>query len=149
MSIVKKIKLKKPITFDFVLEALAETNPYTKPMFGATSVYIDNKIIFILRDKPDSSAEDNGVWLATTDEHHESLKKDFPNMRSIALFGPGTTGWQVLPAEADNFEETVMKACECVLNGDIRIGKIPKSKLSRNRKKMTAKPKTSRRKVSK
>jgi hypothetical protein len=55
-------------------------------MFGCTAIYVGEKIALILRQKP-SYERDNGVWLATTREHHESLRQDFPNMRSIALLG--------------------------------------------------------------
>jgi hypothetical protein len=78
----------------------------------------------ILRDKRDKTA-DNGVWLATTEEHHESLRREFPNMRSIGVLGRKVTGWQVLPAEAPDFEEAALRACELILAGDRRIGKIP------------------------
>lgn len=131
---------KKPIPFDFVLEALAEAEPATKPMFGCTAVYVGDQIVLILRDKEDSP-EDSGVWLATTGEHHESLQRDFPNMRSIQLFGPGTTGWQILPMDADDFEESVFKACELILRRDARIGKVPQIK--KKKAKVTPKKNTS------
>ena len=67
----------------------------------------------------------NGVWLATTEEHHQSLRREFPNMRSIQEFGKKVTGWQVLPAHAKHFEEAALRACELVLAGDPRIGKVP------------------------
>jgi hypothetical protein len=118
---------RKPIPFDFVLNELERLSPYTKPMFGCTSVYVGEKIVFILRKKG-TPAEDDGVWLATTAEHHQSLQKDFPSMRSIVVFGPGPTGWQVLPEDSEDFEESVLKACQMVLDGDSRIGKIPKSR---------------------
>jgi len=95
-------------------------------MFGCHAVYVEDKIVFILRDRKDH-VNDNGVWIATTKEHHQSLKEDFPSMRSIQLFGAETTGWQVLPLADDEFEPAVTKACELVLQGDIRIGKIPNS----------------------
>ena len=120
--------MPKPIPFEFVLDELQRLSPYTKPMFGCTSVYIGDQIVFILRQK-DPSDSDNGVWMATTAEHHESLQKEFPSLRSIRLFGPGPTGWQVLPLDADDFEESVLRACALVLKKDPRIGKIPKSKL--------------------
>lgn len=126
-------KKKKTIPFDFVIEALDELDPYLKPMFGAHGVYVDNKIVFILRDRPTSPA-DNGIWLATTGEHHKSLQKNFPSMRSIEMFGPGPTGWQVLPADAEDFEEAAFKACELVIKNDPRIGKIPKAKIKKPKK---------------
>ena len=66
-----------------------------------------------------------GVCLATTEEHHQSLRREFPNMRSIQEFGKRVTGWQVLPADAKDFEEAALRACELVLAGDPRIGKVP------------------------
>jgi hypothetical protein len=120
---------RKNIPFDFVLELLDRVQPYTRPMFGCTSVYVKDKIVLILRQR-EAHPEDNGVWIATTSEHHESLKKDFPSLRSIGLFeSQGPTGWQVLPEEAGDFEESVNKVCDFILAGDLRIGKIPKSKL--------------------
>ena len=49
-------------------------------------------------------------------------------MRSIAVFGGGTTGWQMLAAEDDGFEESVMRLCELNVAGDPRIGKVPVKK---------------------
>lgn len=125
----------KAIPFEFVLEAIGDLNPRTRPMFGCTAVYVDLKIVFILRDKEDHSF-DNGVWLATTVEYHESLRKDFPSMRSIKLFDSGgPTGWQNLPSDAPDFESAVLKACEFVMKKDLRIGKIPASKSLSSKKK--------------
>jgi hypothetical protein len=122
-------KSKKSIPFSFAIENLFAADPIVKPMFGAHAIYIENKIVLILRDKDDS---DSGIWIATTTEHHTSLKKDFPNMRSIQIFGSGTSSWQVLSKYDDDFETSVNLACELILKGDERIGKIPKPK---NRKK--------------
>lgn len=118
-------KSQKKIPFDFAIENLFTADPIVKPMFGAHAIYIGPRISLILRNKDD---EDSGVWIATTAEHHKSLQKDFPNMRTIKLFGTGTSSWQLLPMDADDFESSVNKACEFILKGDIRIGKIPKPK---------------------
>jgi len=118
------IKPRKAIPHEFVLDALAELGPRTNPMFGCLAVYVKEKIVLILRDKP-ASPVDNGVWLATTEEHHDSLRRDFPHMRSIKLLGKKVTGWQVLPVDAPDFEEASRLACELILAGDPRIGKIP------------------------
>jgi hypothetical protein len=121
------VKKKKRIPFDFVLDELGAADPETKPMFGCTAVYIREKIVVILRDKPGEKA-DNGVWLATTPDWHDSLRQEFPSMRSIAVLGTGVTGWQVLPADAPDFEQSVQKACALILRGDPRIGKVPASR---------------------
>ena len=94
-------------------------------MFGCVAVYVREKIVLALRDKRDATADDDGVWLATTAEHHESMRRDFPAMRSIRVLGKEVTGWQVLPAQAPDFEESALRACELIAAGDARIGKIP------------------------
>jgi hypothetical protein len=118
------VKQRKPVPYEFVLDAIAPLSPETRSMFGCLAVYVEDKIVLILREKRDVT-EDNGVWLATTEEHHQSLRREFPNMRSIRLFGKEVTGWQVLPADAQDFEEAALRACELVLGGDPRIGKVP------------------------
>jgi hypothetical protein len=125
-------KPKKAAPFAFVLETLEALQPRTNPMFGCLAVYVGPKIMLVLRDKP--GGRDNGVWLATTHEHHESLRAEFPSMRSISVLGRGKeTGWQILPAEAPDFEEAAQRACELIAARDPRIGKVPKTK-SRRRK---------------
>ena len=125
------IKQRKAVPHEFVLEAIAPLAPATRSMFGCLAVYIQDKIVLILRDKRDGTA-DNGVWLATTEEHHQSLRRDFPNMRSIQVFGKKVTAWQLLPADAEDFEEAALRACELVLAGDPRIGKVPVRRASRS-----------------
>jgi hypothetical protein len=122
-----RTEMKKPrsrVPHAFVLDALEPIGPVTKPMFGCLAVYVKEKIVLILRDHRDHPA-DNGVWLATTAEHHDSLRREFPDMRSIQLFGTPVTSWQVLPSDAGNFEESALHACELVLARDSRIGKVP------------------------
>lgn len=120
-----------------MLDALAELPPVTRRMFGCTAIYVEEKIVLILREKADSYPADNGVWLATTKEHHDSLRREFPNMRSIGLFGKKETAWQVLPSDCSDFEQAAVRACELVIEGDPRIGKIPNSR-SRTKKRKSA-----------
>jgi hypothetical protein len=126
VSAVFCFKQRKPVPHRFVLDTIAPLLPYTRPMFGCLATYLKDKIVLILRDKSESAA-DNGVWLATTEEHHESLRREFPNMRSIQVLGKPVTGWQVLPADAPDFEKAALCACELILAGDPRIGKVPGS----------------------
>ena len=120
---------RKVVPHEFVLDALAPLSPETRPMFGCLAVYVGEKIVLVLREKP-TYPKDNGVWLATTPEHHESLRSEFPDMRSIGVLGKKVTGWQVLPSDAEDFESAAMHACELVLAGDPRIGKIPQRRRS-------------------
>jgi hypothetical protein len=124
-------KQRKRIPHEFVLGALSALSPRTRSMFGCLAIYVEEKIVLILRDKHGDTA-DNGVWLATTEQHHESLRREFPNMRSIKIFQKRVTGWQVLPADAPDFEEAALRACELVLSRDPRIGKVPKAKRRRH-----------------
>src|SRR6266487_2130321 len=117
-------KQRKTIPHAFVLDAISTLSPYTRPMFGCLAIYVKDKIVLILRDKPKSTA-DNGVWLATTQEHHHSLRREFPNMRSIQVLGKAVTGWQVLPVDAPDFEAAALRACELIVARDPRIGKVP------------------------
>ena len=115
----------KAVPHEFVLDEIARLAPVTRPMFGCLAVYVEDKIVLTLRDKQKSRA-DNGVWLATTTEHHESLQREFPRMRSIRVFGKKPTQWQVLPADDPDFEAAAIRACCLILARDPRIGKIPK-----------------------
>ena len=118
---------RKKIPFDFVLDYLFSLNFTVKQMFGMFAIYVDKKIMLILRKRSDHP-ETNGVWVATSSEHHKSLKKEIPSLRSISIYSKGLreTEWQVIPEDAEAFESHVMKVCELIKNGDRRIGRIPK-----------------------
>lgn len=128
------MKKKTSIPFEFVLEQLYSVNVEIRPMFGCFGVYVHNKIVLMLRKKT-SSVRDNGVWLATDKEYHDSLKQIFPSMRTISVFGGKESNWQNLPADANDFEEMVMRACELILRGDNRIGRETKRKSSAGKSK--------------
>ena len=127
--------MKKPasIPFDFVLEQLFSVDPRVKPMFGCHAIYVGPKIVMILRDKKGSHEDDNGIWISTKTEHHASLKKIFPAMRSINVLGNGATNWQIIPADTDDFEESAIKICDLILKNDPRIGNIPKARKPRQK----------------
>lgn len=120
-------KSKSSVPFEFVLENLNRLNFTLKAFFGCHSIYVGDNLYLTLRKKKEHP-RDNGVWIATSHEHHESLQREFPNMRSIELFGNPPSSWQNLPFDADDFEESVNYLCELILKNDPRIGKIPKKK---------------------
>jgi hypothetical protein len=135
-------KRREPVPHQFVLDALAPLSFRTNPMFGCIAIYVEDKIVLILRDRPTYPA-DNGVWLATSEEHHLNLRPYFPNMRSVGLLGKKVTGWQVLPCDTPDFEEAVLRACELVIARDPRIGRVPDSRRkSKSRNGKTRKTKT-------
>ena len=125
--------MKSKIPFEFVLEELDRIQPRVKPMFGCYAIYAGEKLVLILRHRKDFT-DDNGVWLAALHEHHASLKKEFPCLRTVRLLGSSETVWQNIPADEDDFEELVLHACQLILKGDVRIGKIPKQKMKARKK---------------
>lgn len=120
---------KKNIPFDFVFDHLMPLDVTVKPMFGMWAIYLNEKILLILRQRKDRP-ETNGVWVATNAEHHKSLKNDLPSLRSIFAYegSDKDTEWQLIPVDADDFEASVIKACELITRGDRRIGRIPKAR---------------------
>lgn len=118
--------MKAP-AFPFVLEFLEPVAPYSRPMFGCTAVYIGEKIVLALRDRP-TERQCNGIWIATTSEHHASLKQDLPGLCSISVLGPGVTGWQMIRSSDPDFESQAETLCDLIRRGDPRIGKTPERK---------------------
>jgi len=108
----------------FLLEALDSLHPRVKPMFSGYAIYIGEKLVAFLRDKP-QYPEDNGLWLVSSDHDLPSLREEFPILRPIALLGGKITHWEVLPQDSTDFEESALRAVELILRRDPRIGKIP------------------------
>lgn len=129
---------RKAPPYAFVLEALEGMKPYTRPMFGCLAVYVGEKIVLVLRDKETRDGA-NGVWIATELEHHDSLRREMPSLRSIPLFGPGPTGWQMIPREAADFEASSLWACDLIARRDPRIGRVPSAKRKKAKGKTGAK----------
>jgi hypothetical protein len=121
---MKKTKAKA-IPFDFVLDQLYSIDPFVRPMFGCHAIYQQNKMVLILRNKEDLT-HDNGVWVATTPEHVESLRNEFQILRPVRLLGTKVTAWWNIPFDSEDFEAVVIKICDYIRKGDKRIGKIPK-----------------------
>jgi hypothetical protein len=114
------------IPYEFLFDHLATVDFSVKPMFGHHAVYVRDRIVLFLIDRP--KEPDNGVCLATTAATIPSLCAEFPSLRHLQTYGPDATDWRVLPADAVDFEEAVVKACELISAGDPRIGRTPKSK---------------------
>lgn len=117
---------KKTIPFEFVFDYLLPLDVTIKQMFGLFALYINEKIILILRQRKEFP-DTNGVWIATNKEYHKSLKNDIPSLRSISTYSDGATEteWQLIPVDIDDFEYSVIKVCELIKHGDPRIGRIP------------------------
>ena len=123
---------RKPIPFPFILEALAPLNPEVRPMFGGHSVYIGDKVVFMLRDQV-KSPQDNGLWVIFGDEFDtandpKALRRKFPSLRHIQILEGKIKHWMVIPADSPNFESESLHACDLALSHDPRLGRIPKSR---------------------
>jgi hypothetical protein len=118
---------KKParaIPFDFVLDQLAQLEPTTRPMFGCTAVYVEQRIVFVLRKKGDA---DDGVWVAFEPALAQEVLALFPRLQGIEVLG-NSRGWRKLAARNASFEEDVLRACALLRDGDQRLGKLPESR---------------------
>ncbi len=113
------------IPFPFMLEELEPIRPTIKRMFGFTYVYLDDKLLCALRDSV-KQPRSNGVWLFTTKDELESLGREFPDLSRRYLWRArsGNNAWIVLASRLENFEEYAFKACELMVNGDRRIGRV-------------------------
>lgn len=90
------------------------------------AIYSGEKLLLILRERDDQPGL-NGIWVATARGGQESLKKALPALRTVSGLKAKNpeTGWQMISATADDFEETAIRVCELIVSRDPRIGKIP------------------------
>lgn len=119
--------VKRRDPFPFVLEELDSIRPTIKRMFGFTSVYLDDKLLCSLRDSKRQPGS-NGMWLYTTTEQVESLSREFPQLPKRQLWRSGKNAWVILASRLEDFEEYAFKACDLILKGDQRIGRITRAK---------------------
>ena len=114
----------------FVLDELRPLRPTFKQMFGLTYVYLDHKLLLSVRDSA-KQPRFNGVWLYTEAEHIDSLRREFPRLPRRCFWKSGKNGWVILASELDDFEEYAFRACELILGGDQRVGRITRGSWKR------------------
>jgi hypothetical protein len=111
------------IPYEFVLDYLPAGITVRK-MFGMHYIYWRKKIMMILRRRL-NEPEFNGVWVATNKLHHDSLRKDVPELGPFFWGGNEQSGnWLVIRDGVDGFEEAAVKVCELISHGDSRIGNL-------------------------
>lgn len=119
------------IPFEFILDYLSLKRVRIKPMFGCFAIYANNKIVFLLRRRSEKP-ELNGVWVASTTEHFKAISQELSavdlKLKLVESDKSGGT-WFLIPMQNEEFETTVIKACELVSKADERIGKTTASSL--------------------
>ena len=121
----QSLSAKRQAPFQFVLDELLPIRPTIKRMFGLTHVYLGDKLLLSLRDSL-KQPQYNGVWLYTEAEHIESLRREFPQLarRYFWRSKKSGSGWVILACGQEEFEEYAFRACEMVLGGDQRVGRV-------------------------
>ncbi len=123
---------KKRDPFPFIIDELSSLRPTVKHMFGFVSLYLDDKLLCSLRDAVKQPGS-NGMWLYTTTEDVDSLAREFPDLpkRQLWRSRAGNKAWVILASRLENFEEYALKACELILSGDRRIGRVSRGRATR------------------
>lgn len=119
------VPAKRQTPFQFVLDELLPIRPTLRQMFGFTYVYLDEKLLLSLRESV-RQPQYNGVWLYTQAEHIESLRREFSLLprRCFWKSRKSGSGWVILAATLEDFEEYAFRACELILRGDQRVGRV-------------------------
>ena len=125
---MKHISSKSRVPFPFVIDELISLRPTIKNVFGSTNVYLGEKLLLSLRDSPTHPGT-NGIWIYTTAEHVDSLAREFPGLPRRQLWRSGKNAWVVLASRLEDFEEYAFTACELILKGDQRIGRLTRREM--------------------
>jgi hypothetical protein len=113
---------KTNIPFNFLFAYLPQSAT-TSPAFGMHSVYLEDKIVLMLSQRPRTPTL-NGVWIATYSKHHDSLIKEIPSAKPLKVNLTNTrSNWLFLPASSADFEQSALIVCELIAKRDQRIGR--------------------------
>lgn len=121
------MKYADKIPYSFVLDHLTGVDIVIKPMFGFYGIYTAGKLYLCLirREKAlirrEKEPLQKGVYIATTTDHVDSLKDVFPAAQ-VELLKEGKV-WLFVSETRPEFEQYVIRACEMIAAGDLRIGR--------------------------
>ena len=76
--------MPKAAPYDFVFDYLPR-NIVVKPMFGMYYIYLNKKLMLMLREAV-KEPEMNGIWVATYKKHHQSLDEEIPDLAEYVLY---------------------------------------------------------------
>jgi hypothetical protein len=128
---MKVASQRRPLPFPFIIDELESLRPTVRGVFGFTHVYLEDRLLFSLRDA-DTRTGSNGMWLYTTTEHADSLAQEFPDLPRRQIWRSGKKAWVILASRLGDFEENALRACELILSGDRRIGRVSQRLQSKN-----------------
>jgi hypothetical protein len=119
-----------PLPFAFVVDELSPLRPTIRRVFGFTYLYVGELLLCGLRDSVKKPAS-NGMWLFTTRDHVDQLGAEFPELPKRYLWRSKENAWVILPSKLEEFENYAFKACEMIINGDRRIGRLSRGQVAR------------------
>lgn len=70
--------------YDFILDYPPD-NIMVKPMFGMSYIYLNEKLMLMLR-KAVKEPEMNGIWVATYKKYHQSLDEEIPGLSEYVMY---------------------------------------------------------------
>ena len=119
------VTARRRTPYQFILDELLPLRPVVRQMFGFTYVYLDEKLLLALRESV-KQPQYNGVWIYTEAEHIESLRREFALLprRCFWRSKKSGSGWIILASGLEEFEEYAFHACELILRGDQRVGRV-------------------------
>jgi hypothetical protein len=112
-------RIKKDHPYAWLWEPLeADPSFMLRAMFGAKSVYLDEKIwlCFMAKEEPW-----HGVLVCTDRERQPALQAEFASL----LPHPVLPKWLYLPETAEDFERTATTLVRLVQRRDERLGVVP------------------------
>ena len=118
--------MAKAAPYSFVFDYLPD-NIVVKPMFGMHYIYLNKRIVLILRNVS-KNYDLNGIWVPSSKQHHQSLEIEVPALTDFILDNgeKHDSSWRFLKEDHDAFEEAAIRICELISHGDKRIGKETK-----------------------
>ena len=116
--------------FRFFLDLLLPLDLSHIKMFGVDAYYLEGRMLFALREK-ETQPQDNGIWIATTKQHHQKLRHQFKSIKPIEEHR--IKSWLMLDSQHDAFEADAFYLAELIIKRSELIGTTPKAKKRKTR----------------
>jgi hypothetical protein len=127
--------MAKHFSSEWLFEDLQEEASFIrKPMFGGLAFYLHGLLMAVLMEDVEDTKW-QGVLIATSHEHHDSIKKAFPEVAPHPILKK----WLYLPTSCEDFEAAAQRLVRLILRADPRFGVVPSSKKRTKHKKVKPK----------